>query len=55
MDLDYTNSKPRATGYTANIIAIKPSVGFNLSSDTRVNLTYRLENLDVTAVGTWGF
>ena len=52
MDLDYTNSKPRATGYTANIIAIKPSVGFNLSSDTRVNLTYRLENLDVTAVGT---
>ncbi len=52
MDLDYTNSKPRATGYTANLIAIKPSIGFNLSSDTRMKLTYRFENLDVTAVGT---
>ncbi len=52
MDIDYTNSKPRASGYTANLLAIKPSVGFNISSDTRVNLTYKLENLDVTAVGT---
>ena len=47
VDLDYTNSKPRASGYTANILAIKPSVGFNLSSDTRVNLTYRLENFEI--------
>ena len=52
MDIDYTNSKPRATGYTANLLALKPSVGFNLSSDTRVRLTYKLENIDVTAVGT---
>ena len=52
MDIDYTDSKPRATGYTANILAIKPAVGFNLSSDTRVNIVYKIENLDVTAVGT---
>ena len=52
MDIDYTDSKPRATGYTANLLAIKPAIGFNLSSDTRVNLVYKLENLDVTAVGT---
>ncbi len=52
MDIDYTNSKPRTTGYTANLLAIKPSVGFNISSDTRVNLTYKFENLDVTAVGS---
>jgi len=52
MDIDYTNSKPRSTGYTANLLAIKPSVGFNISSDTRVNLTYKFENLDVTAVGS---
>ena len=52
MDIDYTNSKPRTTGYTANLLAIKPSVGFNISSNTRVNLTYKFENLDVTAVGS---
>ena len=52
MDIDYTNSKPRATGYTANLLALKPSVGFNISSNTRVNLTYKFENLDVTAVGS---
>ena len=52
MDIDYTNSKPRASGYTANLLALKPAIGFNLSSDTRVNLLYKLENLDVTAVGT---
>ncbi len=52
MDIDYTDSKPRATGYTANLLAIKPAIGFNLSSDTRVNLVYKLESLDVTAVGT---
>ncbi len=52
MDIDYTNSKPRATGYTANLLALKPSVGFNLSSDTRVRLSYKLENIDVTSVGT---
>ena len=52
MDIDYTNSKPRASGYTANLFAVKPSIGFNLSSDTRMNLLYRFENLDVTAVGT---
>ncbi len=52
MDIDYTNSKPRSTGYTADIFAIKPSVGFNISLDTRVNFTYKYENLDVTAVGT---
>ena len=52
MDIDYTNSKPRTTGYTANLLALKPSIGFNVSSDTRVNLTYKLENLDVTAVGS---
>ena len=52
MDIDYTNSKPRTTGYTANLLALKPSVGFNISSNTRVNLTYKFENLDVTAVGS---
>ena len=52
MDIDYTNSKPRATGYTANLLALKPAIGFNLSSDTRVNLVYKIENLDVTAVGS---
>ena len=52
MDIDYTNSKPRTTGYTANLLALKPSVGFNISSNTRVNLTYRFENIDVTAVGS---
>ena len=52
MDIDYTNSKPRSTGYTADILAIKPSVGFNISLDTRVNFTYKYENLDVRAVGT---
>ena len=52
MDIDYTNSKPRATGYTANLLALKPSVGFNISSNTRVNLTYKFENIDVTAVGS---
>ena len=51
MDIDYTNSKPRTTGYTANLFTVKPSVGFNISSDTRVNFTYKFENLDVTAVG----
>ena len=51
MDIDYTDSKPRATGYTANLLAVKPAIGFNLSSDTRVNLIYKFENLDVTAVG----
>ena len=51
MDIDYTDSKPRATGYTANLLAVKPAIGFNLSSDTRVKLVYKLENLDVTAVG----
>ena len=52
MDIDYTNSKPRTTGYTANLLALKPSVGFNISSNTRVNLTYKFENIDVTAVGS---
>ncbi len=52
MDIDYTDSKPRSTGYTANLLAIKPAIGFNLSSDTRVNIVYKIENLDVTAVGT---
>ena len=52
MDIDYTNSKPRTTGYTANLLALKPSIGFNISSNTRVNLTYRFENIDVTAVGS---
>ncbi len=52
MDIDYTDSKPRASGYTANILAVKPRIGFNLSSDSRVNLTYKFENLDVTAVGS---
>ena len=52
IDIDYTNSKPRTTGYTANLLALKPSVGFNISSNTRVNLTYKFENLDVTAVGS---
>jgi len=52
MDIDYTNSKPRTTGYTANLLALKPSIGFNISSNTRVNLTYKFENLDVTAVGS---
>ena len=52
MDIDYTNSKPRTSGYTANLLALKPSVGFNISSNTRVNLTYKFENLDVTAVGS---
>ena len=52
MDIDYTNSKPRATGYTANLLALKPSVGFNISSNTRVNLTYKFEKIDVTAVGS---
>jgi len=54
MDIDYTNSKPRTTGYTANLLALKPSIGFNISSNTRVNLTYKFENLDVTAVGSSG-
>ena len=52
IDIDYTNSKPRTTGYTANLLALKPSVGFNISSNTRVNLTYKFENIDVTAVGS---
>ena len=52
MDIDYTNSKPRTTGYTANLLALKPSVGFNISSNTRVNLSYKFENIDVTAVGS---
>ena len=52
MDIDYTNSKPRTSGYTANLLALKPSVGFNISSNTRVNLTYKFENIDVTAVGS---
>ena len=52
MDIDYTNSKPRSTGYTANLLALKPSVGFNISSNTRVNLSYKFENIDVTAVGS---
>ena len=52
MDIDYTNSKPRTTGYTANLLALKPSVGFNISSNTRVNLTYKFENIDVTSVGS---
>ena len=52
MDIDYTNSKPRTTGYTANLLALKPSVGFNISSNTRVNLAYKFENIDVTAVGS---
>ena len=52
MDIDYTNSKPRSSGYTANLLALKPSVGFNISSNTRVNLTYKFENIDVTAVGS---
>ena len=52
MDIDYTDSKPRATGYTANLLAVKPAIGFNLSSDTRVNLIYKFENLDVTTVGS---
>ena len=52
MDIDYTDSKPRATGYTANLLAVKPAIGFNLSSDTRVKLVYKFENLDVTGVGT---
>ena len=51
MDIDYTNSKPRTTGYTANLLALKPS-GFNISSNTRVNLTYKFENIDVIAVGS---
>ena len=52
LDIDYTNSKPRTTGYTANLLALKPSVGFNISSNTRVNLTYKFENIDVTSVGS---
>ena len=52
MDIDYTNSKPRTSGYTANLLALKPSVGFNISSNTRVNLAYKFENIDVTAVGS---
>jgi len=52
MDIDYTDSKPRSTGYTANLLAVKPAIGFNLSSDTRVNIVYKIENIDVTAVGT---
>ena len=52
MDIDYTNSKPSSTGYTANLLALKPSIGFNISSNTRVNLTYKFENIDVTAVGS---
>ena len=52
MDIDYTNSKPRTTGYTANLLALKPSIGFNISSNTRVNLSYKFENIDVTAVGS---
>ncbi|MEC7194461.1 MAG: outer membrane protein assembly factor BamA [Pseudomonadota bacterium] len=52
MDIDYTNSKPSSTGYTANLLALKPSIGFNISSNTRVNLSYKFENIDVTAVGS---
>ena len=55
MDIDYTNSKTRTTGYTANLLAIKPSVGFNISSDTRVNLGYKFENLDVTLLELQSF
>ena len=52
IDLDYTKSQPKASGYTANLFSLKPSFGFNLSSNARVNLTYRYENLDVTSAGT---
>ena len=52
IDFDYTKSEPKSSGYTANLFSLKPSFGFNLTSDTRLNLTYKYENLDVTAVGT---
>ncbi len=51
IDFDYTKSEPKSSGYTANLFSFKPSFGFNLTSDTRLNLTYRYEDLDVTAVG----
>ena len=47
INLDFIYQDPNESNYTQNSISLSPTFGFQFAADSRVNLSYKLEELEI--------
>jgi len=47
INLDFIKQDPNESTYTQNSLSISPSLGFQIAPDSRVNISYKIEELEI--------